>query len=959
MALSRRPSSKDLLAQANKAREIIKAQEEEERRLRQAAEEAKVQEEEDERRHKELRNRIADLRKERVAKESAIAKYLAEMDSLDADIEKAQAELEKYATPHLESVDEALAYSHQPIDDIGAAHHSTAATSAHEDTQGDGPKEPTQNETSDAAFGQQNLQQPGTAELGDEDKTDGVGRSPEETQPSVSSVTQESDALANQDHGSTAEESDDSDDDDDPVRGGPRRGRARASSTPSNCLLVEDETSIHRFFPMVLSLDDQWHEVKCYICGANRPRDDPKFFTAVSELLKHISFTHFRGCEKRPLERKETLLRGSQRIFGPDDVKTLQSGQNLETNPIEPTRGTAIDGCTDGMKRSRSRANIEEEKVEEDDSHTGANTASGPTLSSSSRHNQPRDRRKSSGDASEPVKVKGHAGSSVARAASSVRKPSRLLPPNFAFGADLMTGDIAPQPSPGLAEAPQIQHPSIIELVESIPPGHSQSSPREDAIASSPTTTCRKPTQHHLEASRQSLEVEERREELPETIQDHSQNASGLTQKTHPPPVSASPGNVSRTESVANSGSSQLPLKLDAVAATSVRSKSVEASSSRTSVTPGIFSGRSRPPSQELQDAHAQGSASKTLTDNPIFQTRKEPVELFPGRLKSSDRSKAEASFGISAKKRPHGDVRGDPPAALNLSILHSRYPNTAHLEGNWYLIRCKVCHANASRTESGELMFFRGIEGLQQHVREAHRLEGDYSAPEMWCEASLIPRQDVHRLNFNIDLPILNARSAGKSTHNPASAAPQLGSSPRKAQNDLSRDPRMHGRPSGSILSIATTVPPVRSARSAQPREENSTSGSPKDHRLQAQDEVCAATLPTEGALPAPFGTQMSTMPFNPQQRARSTPPRGEHTGRGTSKEGMRKWQLLRALQLRRHMKIMTARIDTTATTSRSSERTSMSSGRGESLELIADWNSKLQRSSIKFLMHRASFAS
>lgn len=122
MALAKRPSSKDLLAQANKARERIKAEEEEERRLRQAAEEAKAQEEEEERRHTELRNRVACLSEEKEAKESAIAASRAthsstieslnneakvKKDALQARIDELQKEYMQIEASHRSKVQEA------------------------------------------------------------------------------------------------------------------------------------------------------------------------------------------------------------------------------------------------------------------------------------------------------------------------------------------------------------------------------------------------------------------------------------------------------------------------------------------------------------------------------------------------------------------------------------------------------------------------------------------------------------------------------------------------------------------------------------------------------------------------------------------------------------------------------------------------------------------------------------
>ncbi|KXS98960.1 hypothetical protein AC578_4985 [Pseudocercospora eumusae] len=873
MALSRRSSYKDLMAQANQAEETEKAAAENKRWFLQAAEEAKAREQEDERLCAEIRGRIADLRNQKEAKEVSIAnsfatcsnaikshnfearaetetlqarikelqkecalievnrrskveeagsicdadikKYRSDISSLDTDITKAQAELQEYETLQVESADEEPAHGQPRTHDPGAANDVPPETSAHENFQNDTPKEVTRMQLSEELPETHHPRQPSTVESVHYDNVDDNSHNIAVTEVSAKPTTQETVSLTQQTPDSAAEEGDDEDEDDDPVRPWPRRLGSQGNREKGNSaknqekkrrtstgqeqsahlnwltsakdrtveatptMLQGQEIEEHSFsadFPMIVFLNDRWHEMKCYVCLSNRSVDDTgKFFNGIRGLLGH--FTQCHGSTSRA----DIIGQCIARTFSAAEIRALRSGIQPHP-PIELSFG-------DTARRN--------ERVT-------------PKCTPSKGPNE-----------EYPGASKGGAEIYHAEASTDSRESCQQTVES-------------PEIVPNLAGAQSIDEAFPDVNVSGESASNSRLSNGGEPASMTPNSSKYKHDGPKVEP--QSIS----NSEMPRA------NSSSNPSSSMSPPVVPSEGPKSPAEHCRSAKSDE--------------------------VTPGAFSGRrekstatfnvleTQPSTHEIIGRSAPGEPAQALSVVP---------SAYPEATRSLSCSRPagpENGETTSTDKSAHVQAPPTKLSSPNLNVLHIRYPNTMHINGSWCLIRCKTCHANAARVSRGEPIFFWGIEGLQKHVREAHDLEAEYRDMEEWCEFSEIPQLDVHRLSKDKkDLGILNEPFVGHAVNAPPSSTFRATAQRQDLSEGIFRDPRLRGRQPTTGLRLGTKVPAVPSPRSAS---------TPTDGHPGLRGPSRPPSHPPRGTFHTPVGTQRHTTPFVPRQRAKSSPP-------------------------------------------------------------------------------------
>ncbi|KAF7198263.1 hypothetical protein HII31_00002, partial [Pseudocercospora fuligena] len=301
-------------------------------------------------------------------------------------------------------------------------------------------------------------------------------------------------------------------------------------------------------------------------------------------------------------------------------------------------------------------------------------------------------------------------------------------------------------------------------------------------------------------------------------------------------------------------------------------------------VAPGAFSGSgeesaaaSKPRETQLYSREnigqsASGGSAQALSVVP---------NAYPEATRSLSCSRsAGPENGETISIDDHGHFRA-PSTMLsnpNLNVLHSLHPNTVHLYGSWCLIRCKSCHANAPWTSEGRRIFFRGIAGLQKHVREAHNLDAEYRDMEEWCEFSKISNSSVHRLCVEQKgLDIVNEPFAGRHMNAPPSNTSRA--TALRVPEGTVRDPRLRGREATIGPRLGNKVPAVPSTRSVSPRVDHSPFATPTDGNVALRGPSRPTSRPPRGTFQTPVGTQRHSTPFVPRERARSSPPQAERS--------------------------------------------------------------------------------
>ncbi|CAK1364161.1 unnamed protein product [Cercospora beticola] len=109
-----------------------------------------------------------------------------------------------------------------------------------------------------------------------------------------------------------------------------------------------------------------------------------------------------------------------------------------------------------------------------------------------------------------------------------------------------------------------------------------------------------------------------------------------------------------------------------------------------------------------------------------------------------------------SGQKRYHGEMT-PPKEPRRSDILHPNFTATAQVQGQWCIISCRICSANADFYSNGGFRFFHGLDGLFDHAKKSHpRVRIDRNVLFDFAESLPVPRRFVVGASRLADLEIV-----------------------------------------------------------------------------------------------------------------------------------------------------------------------------------------------------------
>ncbi|USW54330.1 hypothetical protein Slin15195_G076490 [Septoria linicola] len=572
------------------------------------------------------------------------------------------------------------------------------------------------------------------------------------------------------------------------------------------------ECSLSEEYPMVVYVQDQWCELKCFICHTNISSETCTYFAHITPLVQHIAQSHGK------VARDEVAAKCIAQSLIPGDVQLLLAGKDpLVASPIRTTIGDPA------RRRFRLDEEIDAASIRVDSVTLESPSDGLPTVVES--------------EASED-EVHGPTSPDTIRVARARTKGSELrgliksdekhITPGCLAETTSASGQQALTPKPMDNRSAKEEVPSVTSELTSLGLVHEVAKPinfkLKPQCGSKPSTASSAGEAQQLDVNRRLVmenKVPTRRLISPGILRPNSPETACIDGRWY----------MIRCRICANANKVTDPFRGIQGLAEHVQqrhgkpAKLAKLHDIRAWCDYSIIHGDPKP------------TIDRITAGKPIHEVidRGGGLSMLDDSTTRALSAGAENPSATTAQKRTFSKRNHIAIAAKNPHILHSSYPTTVHVEGEWYTISCAICTANASDTGAP----FWGLQGLAAHVKAKHDEPISLQNITLWCTlGGPIDRRDVRQIN--------------DTGHSSSFTVPLSSGRPQLPAVDPTRDPRLQSRNlPKSRLALDTTVSPAPFSRSALPLGTSVTSRTPGDgenRRREQRDGWMSSVVAPEG---------------------------------------------------------------------------------------------------------------